>query len=121
MDRIAAHEHALVGTGYRLLSEIDGVTQYGPAADRRGGVLSFNVDGVHPHDVAQILDSEGVCVRAGHHCTQPIMTRFGSPRRTARASTCTTPPRLDALVRGIDRVKRTFARASAGIPASRVH
>ena len=109
LDRIAAHEHALVQYGHRLLSEIDGVTQYGPAADRRGGILSFNVDGVHPHDVAQILDSEGVCVRAGHHCTQPIMKRY-DVTATNRASVYlyNTAEDLDVLARGIDRVKRTF-------------
>ena len=109
MDRIAAHEHALVEYGHALLDTIPGVTQYGPAPARRGGVLSFNVDGVHPHDVAQILDSDGVCVRAGHHCTQPVMRRYGLAA-TTRASVYlyNTTDDLDRLAAGLEKVKRTF-------------
>jgi cysteine desulfurase/selenocysteine lyase len=109
MERIAAHERALTQYGYGVLSEITGVTQYGPPPEQRGGVLSFNVEGVHPHDVAQILDSVGVCVRAGHHCTQPVMTRYGLAA-TTRASVYlyNTAEDLDALAAGIDKVKRTF-------------
>jgi cysteine desulfurase / selenocysteine lyase len=109
MERIAAHERALTEYGHGVLSEIPGVTQYGPPPEQRGGVLSFNVDGVHPHDVAQILDSVGVCVRAGHHCTQPVMTRYGLAA-TTRASVYlyNTVEDLDALAAGIDKVKRTF-------------
>jgi cysteine desulfurase/selenocysteine lyase len=109
LDRITAHEQALTEYGHGLLAEIDGVTQYGPAPSRRGGILSFNVDGVHPHDVAQILDGEGVCVRAGHHCTQPIMKRY-DVTATNRASVYlyNTVGDLDALARGIRKVKRMF-------------
>jgi cysteine desulfurase / selenocysteine lyase len=110
LERIAAHERALTEYGYELLSQIDGITQFGPAAARRGGVLSFDVEGVHPHDVAQILDGDGVCVRAGHHCTQPVMTRYGVAA-TTRASVYlyNTRADLDALAEGLERVKKMFA------------
>ena len=110
MDAIEAHEHELVAYGYDLLAGIDGVTQYGPRPPARAGILSFNVDGVHPHDVAQVLDSEAICVRAGHHCTQPAMRRFGLIA-TARASIYlyNTADDFDRLAAGIEKVKRTFA------------
>ena len=88
---------------------IPGVTLYGPPPPDRAGILSFTVDGVHAHDVAQILDSEGVCVRAGHHCTQPAMRHFDVVA-TTRASLYlyNTTDDLDRLAAGLDRVKRTF-------------
>ncbi|MGN6378134.1 MAG: cysteine desulfurase [Gaiellales bacterium] len=109
LEAIHAHEQTLVEYGYELLSGIDGVTVYGPPPPDRGGVLSFVVDGVHSHDVAQVLDTDGVCVRAGHHCTQPAMRRYGLVA-TARASLYlyNTVEDLDALARGLDKVKRTF-------------
>ena len=90
-------------------SAIAGVVQYGPDPHLRGGILSFTVEGVHPHDVAQILDGDGICVRAGHHCTQPVMKRFGLVA-TSRASVYlyNTREDLDALATGLERVKRTF-------------
>jgi cysteine desulfurase / selenocysteine lyase len=110
MDAIERHEHDLVAYGYDLLSAVEGVTQYGPPPPARAGILSFNVDGVHPHDVAQILDSEAVCVRAGHHCTQPLMRAFDLVA-TTRASVYlyNTREDLDRLAEGIEKVKRTFA------------
>ena len=69
LDAIEEHEHELVALAMARLEELDWVTVYGPPAGRRAGIVSFNVEDVHPHDVAQILDSEGVCVRASHHCT----------------------------------------------------
>ncbi len=110
LEKIAAHEQVLTEYGYALLAQIEGVTQFGPAAHRRGGVLSFNVAGVHPHDVAQILDADGICVRAGHHCTQPVMARYGVAA-TTRASVYlyNTTADLDALADGLERVKHTFA------------
>jgi len=109
MESILAHEKALTAYGYGLLSEIPGIVQYGPAPERRGGILSFTVEGVHPHDVAQILDADGICVRAGHHCTQPVMRRYGLAA-TSRASVYlyNTMEDLDALAAGIVRVKKTF-------------
>src|SRR5436190_1753190 len=95
--------------GWELLSAIPGVTLYGPPPPDRAGILSFTLDGVHAHDVAQILDAEGVCVRAGHHCTQPAMRHFDVVA-TTRASLYlyNTTDDLDRLAAGLDRVKRTF-------------
>jgi cysteine desulfurase/selenocysteine lyase len=109
LDAIHEHEQALTAYGWELLSAIPGLTLYGPPPPDRAGILSFTVDGVHAHDVAQILDAEGVCVRAGHHCTQPAMRHF-DVIATTRASMYlyNTTDDLDRLATGIDRVKRTF-------------
>src|SRR5436190_856993 len=109
LEAIHEHEAALTAYGWELLSAIPGVTLYGPAPPDRAGILSFTVDGVHAHDVAQILDTEGVCVRAGHHCTQPAMRHFDVVA-TTRASIYlyNTTDDLDRLVAGLDKVKRTF-------------
>src|SRR5918995_439750 len=77
LEAIEVHEHELLSYALDRLGEIEGVTCYGPPPERRAGILSFNVDGIHPHDVAQVLDWEGIAIRAGHHCTQPLMTRLG--------------------------------------------
>jgi cysteine desulfurase/selenocysteine lyase len=110
MDAIHAHERALVEHTLPRLQEIPGVTVYGPktAADRVG-VLSFDIAGVHPHDVAQIFDSEAICVRAGHHCNQPLMERLGTPA-TTRASfyLYNTIAECDALIAAIHTAKRLF-------------
>jgi cysteine desulfurase/selenocysteine lyase len=92
-----------------VLDGIDGVTQYGPKPPDRAGILSFNVGDIHPHDVAQVLDSQGIAVRAGHHCTQPLMRRFNLTA-TTRASVYlyNGPDDIDALAEGIDTVKQTF-------------
>jgi cysteine desulfurase/selenocysteine lyase len=107
LDAIQAHEGALVGEARAALSAIPGVTLYGP--DDSAGIVSFNVDGVHPHDSATILDDAGVAVRAGHHCAQPLMDWLGVPA-TARASFAAHSDSSDiaALVRGIEQVKRIF-------------
>jgi cysteine desulfurase / selenocysteine lyase len=107
---IEAHEHALVAYAYDVLDGIDGVTQYGPKPPDRAGILSFNIGDVHPHDAAQVLDSEGIAVRAGHHCTQPLMRRFDLTA-TTRASVYLYNGRddIDALAEGIEKVKRTFS------------
>jgi cysteine desulfurase/selenocysteine lyase len=109
LEAIEAHEHALTAYAYDVLDGIDGVTQYGPKPPDRAGILSFNVGDVHPHDVAQILDSEGIAVRAGHHCTQPLMQRFDIAA-TTRASVYLYNGRddIDALATGIEKVKQTF-------------
>jgi cysteine desulfurase/selenocysteine lyase len=109
LEAIEAHEHALVAYGYDVLDGIDGVTQYGPKPPDRAGILSFNVGDIHPHDVAQVLDSQGIAVRAGHHCTQPLMRRFNLTA-TTRASVYlyNGPDDIDALAEGIDTVKQTF-------------
>ncbi len=109
LEAIEEHEHELVGYALERLSELDWVTVYGPPLGRRAGIVSFNVDGVHAHDVAQILDYEGVCVRASHHCTQPLMRRLGVPA-TARASfyLYSIPEEVDRLVAGLHKVRRVF-------------
>ena len=107
LDAIHAHESALVGECRAALSAIPGVTLYGP--DDSAGIVSFNVAGVHAHDVATILDDGGVAVRAGHHCAQPLMEVLGVDA-TARASFAAHSDGSDiaALVRGIEQVKRIF-------------
>ena len=109
LDAIEQHEHELLVQAMELLAEIPGVHVFGPPADRRTGIVSFELDGVHPHDVAQILDWEGVAVRAGHHCTQPLMTRLGVAA-TSRASfyLYTLPDDVDRLSAGLLKVKETF-------------
>ena len=91
------------------LAELPWVRSYGPAADRRAGIVSFNVEGVHPHDVAQVLDFEGVAIRAGHHCCQPLMRKLGVAA-TNRASfyVYTIPDEIDRLVDGLHKVKKAF-------------
>src|SRR4051812_8806 len=107
LDAIHAHECALVAEARSALSSIPGVTLYGP--DDSAGIVSFNVDGVHAHDTATILDDAGVAVRAGHHCAQPLMRWLGV-EATARASFAAHSDSSDiaALVRGIEQVKRIF-------------
>src|SRR5437870_9895526 len=83
-ERIAEHEQALAQAAIEKLTQIDGVTVYGPR-DHRAGVVSFTYGDIHPHDIATILDQDGVCIRAGHHCTQPLMRRL-RVAATARAS-----------------------------------
>jgi cysteine desulfurase/selenocysteine lyase len=106
LDAIAAHEHELTAYALGRLEEIDWVTSYGPPAARRGGIVSFNVEGVHPHDVAQILGFEGIAIRAGHHCTQPLLKRLGVPA-TNRASfyLYTIAEEVDRLVDGLHVVR----------------
>ena len=107
LDAIHAHECALVAETRTALSSIPGVTIYGP--EDSAGIVSFNVDGVHAHDTATILDDAGVAVRAGHHCAQPLMDWLGVPA-TARASFAahSDSSDIEALVRGVEQVKRIF-------------
>ena len=109
MDAAAAHEHDLLQYGTRALESLSGLRLIGTAREK-AGVLSFVIDGVHPHDAATILDLEGVAVRAGHHCAQPVMDRFGVTA-TTRASLAfyNTREDIDALVAGIQKVKEVFA------------
>ncbi len=109
MDAIAEHEHQITEYALDRLEEIPGVKLFGPTADKKGGVAAFTLDGVHPHDVAQILDRDGVAVRAGHHCAQPLHEKFGIPA-TSRASfyLYNTKDEVDMLVNGIYKVKELF-------------
>ena len=109
MEKIAAHEHQITEYALERLEEIPGLTLMGPGADKKGGVAAFTLDNIHPHDVAQILDGDGIAVRAGHHCAQPLHEKFGIPAST-RASfyLYSTTEEVDKLVDGIYKVKRYF-------------
>jgi cysteine desulfurase/selenocysteine lyase len=109
LDAIEQHEHELVAYALEKLADIPGVTSWGPPPERRAGIVSFDVEGVHPHDVAQILDLDAVAIRAGHHCCQPLMQRLGVVA-TNRASfyLYTVPDEIDRLAAGLWRVKETF-------------
>jgi cysteine desulfurase/selenocysteine lyase len=110
LDAIEAHEHELAAYALGRLGEIPGIKLYGPPADRRAGVVSFNMEGIHPHDVAQILDLQGVAIRAGHHCCQPLMQKLGVAA-TNRASfyLYTVTEEIDQLVDGLYAVRKVFA------------
>jgi cysteine desulfurase/selenocysteine lyase len=109
MENIHTHEQELTEYALQQVSAIPGLTIYGPDAGYKGGVISFDIEGAHPHDVATILDSEGIAIRAGHHCCQPLMHHLNVPA-LARASfyLYTTKGDIDALVEGIYRVKKIF-------------
>ncbi len=109
LDAIAAHEHDLLAYATEQVREIPGVTLVGTAAEK-AGVLSFVMDCAHPHDIGTILDGFGIAIRAGHHCAQPLMRRYGLPS-TARASfyLYNTREEVDALVRAIEHVRTVFA------------
>jgi cysteine desulfurase / selenocysteine lyase len=109
MDSVAAHEHDVTEYALERLEEIPGVKVFGPSAQYKGGVTAFTLEGVHPHDVAQILDRDGIAVRAGHHCAQPLHEKFGIPA-TSRASfyLYNTKEEVDLLVNGIYKVKELF-------------
>jgi cysteine desulfurase/selenocysteine lyase len=109
LEAIEEHERELAAYAMERLSEFPFVTVYGPPADRRAGIVSFNVGDVHPHDVAQVLDWEGIAVRAGHHCTQPLMTRLGIAA-TTRASfyLYSLPEEIDRLVEGVQKAHKAL-------------
>jgi cysteine desulfurase/selenocysteine lyase len=109
MDAIAEHEHQITEYAIERLEEVPGVRVFGPSAQNKGGVAAFTLEGVHPHDVAQILDRDGIAVRAGHHCAQPLHEKFGIPA-TSRASfyLYNTRDEVDLLVNGIYKVKEMF-------------
>jgi cysteine desulfurase/selenocysteine lyase len=113
MPKVAAHEQAITAYALEGLQSINGLTVLGPReAVQRGGAISFEIDGIHPHDVSQLLDSLGIAVRAGHHCAKPAHARFGVQSST-RASfyLYTTPAEIDALVEGIEHTKHFFKAA----------
>ncbi|HEY2164526.1 MAG TPA: SufS family cysteine desulfurase [Gemmatimonadaceae bacterium] len=115
MDKVREHEHAMTGLATARLSEIPYVHVFGPPPDMRGGVASFTVGGIYPHDLSTILDEGGVCIRAGHHCAQPLMRRLEVPA-TARASfyVYNDVADIDALVAGVERARELFG-ASANV------
>jgi cysteine desulfurase/selenocysteine lyase len=106
-DAIFAHESALAAQTRDALRAINSITLYGP--EQSAGIVSFSMDGAHPHDIGTILDEENVAIRAGHHCAQPLMDHLGVPA-TARASFGIYNDEDDvaALVRGLERVERIF-------------
>ena len=108
LDTIAAHEHDVLAYGTRVLSEIPGLRLIGTAKEK-AGVLSFALDDIHPHDIGTILDQEGIAIRTGHHCAQPVMDRFGVPA-TARASLAlyNTKEEMDTLASGLKKVAEVF-------------
>src|SRR5262249_55292084 len=108
MDNVAAYEHELLAYATESVSAISGVRLIGTAREK-AGVLSFLLDSVHPHDIGTVLDQEGVAIRTGHHCAQPVMQRFGIAA-TARASFAlyNTREEVDALVEGILKVREVF-------------
>jgi cysteine desulfurase/selenocysteine lyase len=116
LEAIWDHDRALARHALARLSELDGVTTYGPEGPDRGGIVPFNVDGVHPHDVASFLDAEGIAVRAGHHCAQPLMRALGVDA-TARASfwLYTTEAEVDAFVDAVARSRAFFAPLRAAL------
>ncbi|MGH3316887.1 MAG: aminotransferase class V-fold PLP-dependent enzyme, partial [Nocardioidaceae bacterium] len=110
MDNVAAHEQHVTGYALERLTAMRGIRVLGPTdMVDRGGAISFEVDGIHPHDVSQVLDSLGIAVRAGHHCAKPAHKRFGVQASTrASGYLYTTQSEIDALVEGIHYTKKFF-------------
>jgi len=110
MDRIYAHERELLGYALERLTEVEGLRVYGPTTtEMRGGAVSFTLEGAHPHDVAAVLDGEGIAVRAGHHCAQPLHARYDIPA-TTRASfyLYNIPEEIDRLVAALHKARTLF-------------
>jgi cysteine desulfurase / selenocysteine lyase len=109
MEAVRVHEREVTEYAYEALSDVDGLTVYGPPPSRRAGVISFALDGIHPHDLATIADRDQVCLRAGHHCAMPLMTRLGVAA-TARASfyVYTQKDEVDRLVGSVREAQRIF-------------
>jgi cysteine desulfurase/selenocysteine lyase len=115
MDAIREHEKAITGYALKRLSEVRGIVLHGPTdVEVRGGAVSFYLEDVHPHDLAQILDQDGICIRAGHHCCHPLMRRLGVTA-TARASfyLYNTEAEIDALVLAVDKARALFGQEVA--------
>ncbi len=111
MDAVHEHEQEITAYALERLAASEDVEIHGPPdAERRGALVSFELEGVHPHDVAELLGRDGVCIRAGHHCAQPLMRRLGVTA-TCRASFAihTTREDVDRLVDGLERVRSVFA------------
>jgi len=111
MDAVRNHEIEITGYALKALSRVNGVTVYGPTkAEDRGGVIAFTMKGIHAHDIAQLLDEDNVCIRAGHHCAMPLHEYLNIPA-TARASfyVYTIKEDVDALVKGLEKIKRVFS------------
>lgn len=111
LDAVHAHEQQIIDYAHQKLSEIDGITIYGPKPRMKAGVITFNIEGIHPHDLAGVLDTTGVAVRAGHHCAQPLMQHYGVIA-TARASfyLYNTMEDVDRLYDGALKAQNLLAR-----------
>jgi len=111
MDAVFAHDRELAAYAMGRLLEVPGLRILGPAADKRGGVVAFTLDDIHPHDIATVLDSDGVAVRAGHHCAMPLHEALGVPSSARASFHCySLPEDVDALIAGLHRARRVFAR-----------
>ena len=111
LERVFAHDRELAAYAMARLGELDGVRLLGPPADRRGSVVAFTVEGVHPHDVAMVLDRDGVCVRAGHHCAMPLHERLGIQASVRASFHCySLREDVDALVESLRGVRKLFTR-----------
>ena len=109
MDNIHAHEQFITGYALEALSEVKGLKMLGPPVNQRGGVAAFTVEGIHPHDISQVLDQDGIAIRAGHHCAMPLHTKLKLPA-SARASfyLYTRTDDIDRLVTSLHRVRQLF-------------
>ncbi|MEP6987797.1 MAG: cysteine desulfurase, partial [Chloroflexota bacterium] len=109
LDNIHKHERDIIGYALDRLREVPGLTVYGPTADQKGAVAAFTVEGIHAHDIAQLLDSEGIAVRAGHHCAMPLHEHL-HVNATARASfyLYNTLAEVDALITALHNARKTF-------------
>ena len=111
MDAVFAHDRELVAYAMERLPEVPGLTMLGPPAAKRGGLVAFTMDGIHPHDVATVLDGAGVAVRAGHHCAMPLHEALGVPASARASFHCySVPEDVDALVAGLHEARRVFAK-----------
>jgi cysteine desulfurase / selenocysteine lyase len=109
MDAVASHEREITEYAMERLGEVPGLRIFGPGPDERGGVVAFAIDGIHPHDIAQVLDTEGVCVRAGHHCAKPLHRKLGIGA-SARASfyVYTVKEEIDVLIQALLKTRELF-------------
>ena len=111
MEHVFAHDKTLAAYAMERLADLPGVKVLGPPAGKRGGVVAFTVDGAHPHDVATVLDRDGICVRAGHHCAMPLHEQLGVPASARASFHCySLPEDVDALVTGLHKVIQLFGR-----------
>jgi cysteine desulfurase/selenocysteine lyase len=111
MDAIFAHDRELAAYAMERLREVPDLEILGPAPERRGGVVSFTVGDIHPHDIATVLDSDGIAVRAGHHCAMPLHERLGIPASARASFHCYSQhEEIEALVQGLHQARKVFAR-----------
>jgi cysteine desulfurase/selenocysteine lyase len=111
MEHVFAHDRELAAYAIERLADVPGLRVLGPPADRRGGVVAFTMEGLHPHDIASVLDSDGVCVRAGHHCAMPLHEALGVPASARASFHCySLREEVDALVAGLHRARKLLGR-----------